>query len=485
MSLANDYPGAEFDSITRGLLLPEDYENPSPKPRYHVAVIGAGPAGLITSIAAAGLGANVALIERHRMGGDCLNVGCVPSKCLLEFSKHNPGDFDGAFEHLRKVISEIAPHDSVERYSNEGVDVFLGEAGFSEGGELVVDGKTINARKTVICTGARADIPPIPGLADAAPLTNETVFDLKEKPGSLGILGAGAIGCELALAFTRMGVEVHLFELAPRVLPLEPEFASDALAESLISAGVTLHLGQGVSNVTTNGSEEATITAGDSQVQVNKIMVALGRRPNTESLNLGVVGVGVDERGFISTDAKLRTANKKIYAAGDCTAQLQFTHHADAQARAVVQNTLFAPTAKVDTLVVPHCTYTTPEVASVGQLPDELNAKGLAFDEVSFEFAELDRGRTEIDGGGRAVVYLAAGSDKILGACIVGHDAGEQIATICLLMSNKMGLSAVGSTLFSYPTRSEFLKRLSDAYNRTRLTPRAASLLARWFKFTA
>lgn len=478
------YPGAEFDEITQGLLLPADYTNPVPKAKYHLVVIGAGPAGLISAIGAAGLGANVALIERHRMGGDCLNVGCVPSKCLLEYSKVHPGDFDGAFRHLRKVRAGIAPHDSVERYSEAGVDVFLGEASFDDAGQLVCDGQAIQARRIVLCTGARADIPPIPGLREADPLTNETVFDLTQQPESIGILGAGAIGCELAQAFSRLGVQVHLYEMAPQVLPLEASFASTAVAQALEQAGVQLHLGAGVNEVTAL-ADGFNITAGDETHQVDKVMVALGRRPNTESLNLSQVNVQMDERGFIQTDNKLRTTNKAIYAAGDCTARLQFTHHADAQARAVIQNTLFAPTAKVDGLVVPHCTYTKPEVASVGESPQSLTTNQVAFDEFSIEFTELDRGRAELDGQGQATVYVAKGTDKILGACIVGHDAGEQIAGLCILMSNGLGLSALGSTLFSYPTRSEFLKRLSDAYNRTRLTPRAAGMLKRWFKFTA
>ncbi len=474
------YPGAEFDAESAGLLSPPDYVNPDPADRYHLAIVGAGSAGLICAIGAAGLGAQVALVERHRMGGDCLNVGCVPSKALLEYSRVHPGDFDGAFEHLRKVRASIAPHDSVERYSEAGVDVFLGEAAFTAAGTLMLGDVEIQARRYAICTGARADIPPIPGLAQADPLTNETLFDLESQPQSLAILGAGAIGCEMALAFSRLGVEVHLFELALRVLPLEIEEASEAVAAALARSGVHIHTGHGVTEVLKGPRH--IVSNGEIEVEVEQILVALGRRPNTEGLNLDAVGVGVDERGFVVTDEKLRTANKRVFSAGDCTAREQFTHHADAQARALIQNALFFPTARVDGLIVPHCTYTKPEVASVGPNQEDLDAAGTAYDVLEFRFDELDRGRAELDGEGFARVYLKKGSDEILAATIVGHDAGEQIAMICMLMSNGLGLSAAGKTIFSYPTRAEYIKRLSDAYNRTRLTPAVSRLFDSWLK---
>ncbi len=476
-----NYPGAEFDVTAANLLAPADYVNPTPADKYHLVVIGAGPAGLITAIGAAGIGARVALVERHRMGGDCLNVGCVPSKALLEYTRSVPdADFTGAFRWLRQVRAGIAPHDSVSRYREQGVDVFLGDARFNPDGSLAVGDLVLRGRRSVICTGARADIPPIPGLRESEPLTNETVFDLQSQPDSIAILGAGAIGCELALVFARLGVEVHLFELAPRVLPLEIAAASAAVHAALEGAGVKLHLGGGVESV--QKDSQFTVTAGDVSVRTEQLLVALGRRPNTEALNLEAVGVSVSERGFIVTDNKLRTANKAIYAAGDCTAALQFTHHADAQARAVVQNTLFAPTAAVDQLIVPHCTYTKPEVASVGPSEETLDRDGVAYDIYEFDFTELDRGRAEIDGEGFARVYTKKGSDEILAATIVGHDAGEQIAPVVMLMSNKMGLSAAGKALFAYPTRSEYLKRLADAYNRTRLTPRVANLFKTWLR---
>ena len=476
------YPGAEFDDIAWGLLSPTDYQNPQPQPRYHLVVVGAGPAGLISALGAAGLGAKVALIERHRMGGDCLNVGCMPSKALLAFSKQRGADFQHAFAWLREVRAGIAPHDSVERYTEAGVDVFLGDASFNTAGQICVGDTPLNARRIALCTGASAAIPPIPGLVESRPLTNETIFDLPAPPSSLAILGAGAIGCELAIALSRLGVSVSLFEMAERVLPLETLLASQAVAMALESSGVDLYLGQGVSAVTGSG----TVVVGDQEIECERILVALGRKPNTHGLNLGAAGVSVDQQGFVVTNAKLQSNNKRIFAAGDCTARQQFTHHADAQARALIQNALFAPTASVDALIVPHCTYTDPEVASVGANPERLEKSAIAYDRFEFDLSELDRSRADPDSQLRPVqhaeVYTQKGSDKILGATIIGHDAGELIAPICLMMSNGIGLSAAQRTIFSYPTRSEYLKRLGDAYNRNRMTPTVARLFRWWLR---
>ena len=476
------YPGEEFDDMARDLLSPTDYQNPQPQPRYHLVVVGAGPAGLISAIGAAGLGAKVALIERHRMGGDCLNVGCMPSKALLAFSKQRGADFQHAFAWLREVRAGIAPHDSVDRYTEAGVDVFLGDALFNAGGQICVGDTPLNARRIALCTGASAAIPPIPGLVESRPLTNETIFDLPAPPSSLAILGAGAIGCELALALSRLGVSVSLFEMAERVLPLETPLASQAVSMALESSGVDLYLGQGVSAVKGSG----TVVVGGQEIECERILVALGRKPNTDGLNLGAAGVSVDQQGFVLTNAKLQSNNKRIFAAGDCTARQQFTHHADAQARALIQNALFAPTASVDALVIPHCTYTDPEVASVGANPDSLEKSAIAFDRFEFDLSELDRSRADPDSQLRPVqhaeIYTQKGSDKILGATIIGHDAGELIAPICLMMSNGLGLSAAQKTIFSYPTRSDYLKRLGDAYNRNRMTPTVARLFRWWLR---
>lgn len=476
-----NYPGAEFDQQWQQLLAPSDYVNPVPQNRYHLIVVGAGPAGLIAAIGAAGLGAKVALVERHLMGGDCLNVGCVPSKSLLAFTERTAyPDFDKAFAWVRQVRASIAPHDSVERYTEAGVDVFLGEARFADDAELYVGDTRLQGRRIALCTGASAALPPIPGLAESQPLTNETVFELHKRPESLAILGGGAIGCELALVFARLGVRVNLYELAARVLPLEIPDASAAVAEALRAAGVRLNLGQRVDRI----DAKTTVVAADASRSFDQILVALGRRPNTQTLNLAAAKVEVDAGGYIKVDAKLRTTNPRIFAAGDCTAGLQFTHHADAQARALIQNALFFPSQRVDGLVVPHCTYTTPEVAAVGLTPAQMTEAGTPYDVFRVELSELDRVRasTAAKDAGFAEVYTVKNKDVILGATVVAPEAGELLSPIVLMMNRNLGLGTLRSAVFSYPTRSEFLKRIGDAYNRTRMTPTVASLFKAWLR---
>ncbi len=481
-STGSEYPGAQYDRSWRELVFPNDYRNPEPQGRYHLIVIGAGPAGLVVAIAAAGLGARVALVERKAMGGDCLNVGCVPSKALLEFTRKNPAaTFAEAFEWMRRVREDIAHHDSVTRYSERGVDVFLGSARFLDDATVRVGEQRLSGRRFVVATGARASLPPIPGLPDCDPLTNETVFDLVEAPGRLAILGAGPIGCELAQAMSRMGIDVQLFEMAARVLPTELPEASRAVADALQRAGVTLHLGSRVSSVSREDAR-TTLHAHDEQIAADRILVAAGRRANVEDLDLDVVGVEVRD-GLIAVDNKLRTTNRRVYAAGDVCSRHQFTHNADAHARLVVQNALFAPTATTEKLIVPHCTYTDPEVAQVGRSQARLVETGVPFDLYRVEFGELDRGKTQGDRQGFVEVTCRRRRDEILGATIVGHDAGEQIAPLCVAMSNGLGLGALGKTILPYPTRGEYLRRLADSYNRTRLTPMAARLMKTWFRW--
>lgn len=476
-----DYPGAAYDGQWRALVAPREHVNPVPRGRYHLVVIGAGPGGLVTAIAAAGLGARVALVERHAMGGDCLNVGCVPSKALLEITARAGVDFDRAFAWLREVRAGIAEHDSVQRYTAAGVDVYQGEARFVGPAAVEVAGQRLAARRFVIATGARAAVPPIPGLADVEPLTNETLFDLREQPRRLAILGAGAIGCEMAQVFARLGTEVHLFERAAQVLPLEHAAAGTVLAEALVREGVTLHLGEAVSAVRREDGA-VLIEAGDRAVTVDRVLVALGRQPNVAALDLAAAGVRQLQDGRIAVDRRLRTSNRRIYAVGDVCSAQQFTHNADLQARAVVQNALFLPTARVDGAVIPHCTYTCPEVASVGRGEADLVAAGVAFERYRVDFADLDRGRAAGEREGFAEVLTTAGGDRILGATLVGHDAGEQIAPLVLMMSRKLGLGAASSLVLPYPTRAEYLKRLGDAVNRQRLTPRVAGLLRGWLR---
>ncbi len=474
--------GSEADARWRELVFPAGWRNPTPAGRYNLVVIGAGPAGLIASIAAAGLGARVALIERHAMGGDCLNVGCVPSKTLLAAAARGL-PFGAAMARMRAVRAQIARHDSVERYAAAGVDVFLGAARFEDAHRIRVGASLLETRKTVICTGARAALPPVPGLTEAAPRTNETIFDLEAAPRRLVVLGGGPIGCELALAFARLGVDVRLLEAQPRPLPLEDADAAALVAAGLERAGVRLHLGVRVERVERSGGLRRVLLADGDCVEAEELLVATGRRRNVEDLGLERAGVRFDPRDGVLVDAHLRSSHPDVYAAGDVCSRLQFTHSADAQARIVIRNALFMGRARVDRLVVPWCTYTMPEVARVGASRRELDAAGGSYEALRVEFAELDRGRTDDGGDGYAEVLVERGGDRLLGATIVGKDAGEQLAPLVMMMTAGLGFRALGSLVLPYPTRSEYLRRLADAWNRRRLTPRAARLLAAWLRW--
>lgn len=475
--------GVDWDARWRELVFPSAYRNPQPAPRYNLVVIGAGPAGLITSIAAAGLGAKVALIERHAMGGDCLNVGCVPSKTLLAAGSAGLG-FDAAMARVRAVRAQISAHDSVERYTKAGVDVFLGEASFVSAREIRVGDALLRTSKTVIATGARAAIPPVPGLAELAPLTNETVFDLRAQPKRLAVVGAGPIGCELAQAFARLGAQVDVVEVQSRALPADEPEAATLVVRALERDGVRFHFDARVEAASRGASGKVLTLAGGKRIEADEVLVAAGRRRNLESLALERAGARFDARLGIEVNERLQTSQRSIYAAGDVCSRYQFTHNADAQARIVIRNALFAGRARADKLVVPWCTYTKPEVAHAGATRAELDAAKRAFEAFRVEFGDLDRGRTDDGADGYAEVLVARGTDRILGATIVGKDAGEQLAPLVLMMQNGLGLGALGSVVLPYPTRSEYLRRLADAYNRTRLTPFAARTLRWWLART-
>lgn len=484
------YPGAAADSRWRQLVLPADYVNPTPGGRYNLVVIGAGPAGLITAIAAAGLGARVALIERHAMGGDCLNVGCVPSKALLHASKEalaanvTPDEaFQRAFAWLRTVRAGIAVHDSVDRYRTAGVDVYLGAGTFIDPHTIQVGDRILRTAKVVIATGARARIPDVPGLAELAPLTNESVFDLKVRPATLAVIGGGPIGCELAQGFARLGTAVTLLQTGTRILPKDDPEAAEVVARALAASGVTLKLGVHIGRAERVGAGRVLILDDGERIVVDEILVAAGRVPNIADLGLERIGIHADSRHGIPVSARLRTTCPDVYAIGDVASRLQFTHHADAQARIVIQNALFGGRKNTSTLLVPWVTYTSPELAHIGLTRAEAAEQQINVDAYRVNWSDLDRGRTDDGGVGYAEVLTRHGSDHLVGATLVGDDAGEHIAPLAVLMNNGLGLKAVGATILPYPTRSEYLRRLADAYNRTRLTPRVTTILQAWLRF--
>jgi pyruvate/2-oxoglutarate dehydrogenase complex dihydrolipoamide dehydrogenase (E3) component len=482
---------------------PPEWVNPTPSGRYNLVVIGGGTAGLICAAGAAGLGAKVALIERHLLGGDCLNVGCVPSKGLIRasrafFDARNGADFGvlggaglqfdfaTAMERMRRLRAEVSYHDSAKRFRDElGVDVFLGQGSFVSRDCVEVAGQKLFFKKAAICTGARAAAPPIPGLAETGYLSNETVFSLTELPPRLAVIGAGPIGCELAQSFARFGSQVTLIELGPHILGREDRDAAGILHAALVREGIDLQLGVKILGVEKRGSEKILRMERNGViivVAVDEILVGVGRAPNLEGLELEQGGILYDQAGVKVSDT-LQTSNPDVYAAGDICSPYKFTHTADALARILIANALFMGRQKTSALTIPWCTYTDPEIAHVGMYEKDVRDKGMEVTTLTVPLADIDRAVLDGEIEGFARVHLRKGTDKILGATIVARHAGEMINEFSLAITSGLGLAAIGNTIHPYPTQAEVIKRLADAHNRTRLTPFVKNLFSRWLKW--
>ncbi len=482
---------------------PTDWVNPDPDGCYNLVVIGAGTAGLICAAGAAGLGAKVALVEQHLMGGDCLNVGCVPSKALIRASRAvwDAGnstrfglqggdrlsfDFGVAMERMRNLRAELSAHDSARRFRDQlGVDVFIGQGRFVSRECIAVDGKQLFFKKAVVCSGARPDVPPVPGLAESGYLTNETIFSLTELPPRLAVIGTGPVGCELAQVFARFGSRVTLIGHGSRLLGDEEHDASRLLQRVLLREGIELYLEanlQGVGQGETGKMIRLEQHGRSVQLPADQILVATGRRPATDGLDLEQGGIAYDRSG-IRVNQRLQSSNRRVYAAGDICSSHKFTHSADALARIVIANALFMGRQKASSLIIPHCTYTDPEIARVGISEQEADQKGIRLTTLTVPLSEIDRCVLDGESEGFASVHLQAGTDRILGATLVARHAGEMINEFSLAMVNGLGLSAIGRTIHPYPTQAEVIKRLADAYQRSRLTPLARRLLAGWLKW--
>ena len=483
---------------------PPDWQNPEPAPRYNLVVIGAGTAGLVTAAGAAGLGAKIALVERHLLGGDCLNVGCVPSKCIIRSSRvaadlrdadqfgiqvtqGMEADFPAVMERMRRLRARISVHDSARRFKGLGVDVFLGEGRFTSPETVEVGGKTLRFKKAVIATGTRPVHPAIDGIAEAGFLTNETVFSLTERPRRLAVIGGGPIGCELAQAFRRLGCEVILFHNASHILNREDSDAAEILQRSFIRDGIRLILNCKTNRVEKrNGSKVIHIECGgkEDEVAVDEILAGAGRAPNVEGLDLEAVGVKYDRREGIEVNEYLQTTNPRIYAAGDICLKYKFTHTADATARIVIQNALFLGRKKQNALTIPWCTYTDPEIAHVGMYERDAQEKGIAVGTFVRPLNDVDRAIADGEEEGFVKIHVKKGTDKILGATIVARHAGEMLGEITLAIVGNLGLGILANVIHTYPTQSEAIKQVADAYKRTRLTPFVKRLFSRWLTWS-
>jgi pyruvate/2-oxoglutarate dehydrogenase complex dihydrolipoamide dehydrogenase (E3) component len=463
---------------------------------YNVVVIGAGTAGLVTAAGTAGLGGRVALIERNKMGGDCLNFGCVPSKALISSArlvatirrgedwglrKTEPQfDLEDVFARMRARRAQIAPNDSQERFESLGVDVFRGNAKFQSPSEVKVDGYVLRGKNIVIATGTRAFIPPIEGI-DAVPyFTNETIFDeLRSKPESMIVLGGGPIGCELGQTFNRLRVRTTIVQRGPHLLPREDLGVSEYLEKRLVNEGVA---------VMTNGDAKAVrrvdggieMTIGNDKVTASTLLVCSGRRPNIDNLGLENILVETDAHG-VKVNEYLQTSQPHIYAAGDVAGPYLFTHMADVHARIVVRNILMPVQVlrqKIDYSVVPWCTYVDPEIATVGLNEAAAKKKNIEYDVIQQELAEVDRAVVEREDFGFAKVLAAKGTDKILGATLVCESAGDLLHEFVLAMKYGIGLGKISATIHAYPTLAELARKIGDKYNKTRLTPTAKKIFA-------
>ncbi len=483
---------------------PPDWKNPEPARRYNLVVVGAGTAGLVCAAGVAGLGGKAALVESHLMGGDCLNTGCVPSKAVIrsarlgadirnaaKFGIHAPGgssaDFSAVMERMRQVRAHISRHDSATRFQELGVDVFLGEARFSGPDAVEVAGKKLRFKKAVIATGARAATPAIPGLAEAGYLTNETVFNLTERPNRLLVIGGGPLGCELAQAFSRLGCKVTIVQRGAQFLPREDPDAARILAETFNRDGVNTRLNTTIKRVTRSDKDKLIhleTDGGEATLAFDEILVGVGRAPNVEGLGLEAAGVTYDTQKGVAVNDRLQTSNPSIYAAGDVCLKFKFTHMAEAAARVVVQNALFLGRKKVSALTIPWCTYTDPEIAHVGMYEREAREKGIAVATFIVRMNDVDRAITDGEQEGFVKIHVKEDSDTILGATIVAPHAGEMISEISLAMVSNVGLKTLSNVIHPYPTQAEAIKRAADAYNRTRLKPWAKNISTRWLAWT-
>jgi pyruvate/2-oxoglutarate dehydrogenase complex dihydrolipoamide dehydrogenase (E3) component len=455
---------------------------------------------LVAAYAAAALGAKVALIERGMLGGDCLNVGCVPSKTLIRTARlyaeiraaqHYGAsapveidvDFPAAMERVHRIRARISRSDSVQRLTAAGVDVFFGEARFTGRESVAVDGAQLRFRRAMIATGARPNTPEIPGLAAAGYLTNENAFDLTELPRRVLVIGGGPLGCEFAQAFCRLGAQTTIAQNMPLFLPNEERDAAQLLSDAFARDGIEVRLNTEAVSVRLEGGQKLVdLVSGDykSTVAVDAILTGVGRVPNVEGMDLEVAGVDYDTTRGVHINDFLQTSNPRIYAAGDVCLEDKYTHTADASARIVVRNALFLGRQRLSALTIPWCTYTDPEIAHVGLYVRQAQQRGIPVKTFTVPMHEVDRAIADGEETGFVKIHVRERTDKILGATIVARHAGEMINEITLAIVAGIGLRDLARVIHAYPTQAEAIRMAADAYGRTRLTPMIRAALRRW-----
>ncbi|MCX9106674.1 FAD-dependent oxidoreductase [Aeromonas veronii] len=476
---------------------------------YNLLVIGAGAGGLVTSYIAAAVKAKVALIEKHKMGGDCLNSGCVPSKALIRSARfaaeqrkadelgfspsHSRADFAAVMARVAEVIKEVEPHDSIERYQGLGVECIEGEAWLVSPWEVEVNGQRLASRHIVIATGARPLVPKLPGLDQVPYLTSDSLWQLRTPPRRLLVLGGGPIGCELAQSFALFGIPVTLVELSEQLLPREDSEVADALAGQMSRDGVQLLTGWCAERAYYLPAAEGDLPIrlqlrrGDETqiVEGDQLLLALGRVANVSGFGLEALGVELAPRGTLAVDGFLATNFPSILAVGDVAGPYQFTHFAAHQAWYAAVNALFGQFKRfrADYRVIPAATYTTPEIARVGLNRKEAEAQGIPFEVTRFELAELDRAIADGERHGFVEVLTVPGKDTILGATIVGTHAGERLAEFVLAMRHRLGLGKILGTIHAYPTLMEGNKYVAGEWKRAHQPTRVLALLARYHRW--
>jgi len=459
------------------------------KYQYHIIVIGAGSAGLTVASGCKMLGAKVALIEADAMGGDCLNTGCVPSKAFLQCT-HLAKEVQGAekfgintgvtsvniskvMDHVRKSIESIAPHDSIEKYEKMGVDVFLGRGEIAgkhsvKVGDIILTGKSI-----VIATGSTPYVPPIKGLSDVDYLTNNNIFDLVSLPKHLVVLGAGPIGLELGQGFRHLGSDVTMIDMAPDIFGNDDIEVSNLMKDLLTKEGIVFHLNSKIKEVKTDGNQKVVVTEHDGkllEIAGDKILVSLGRKPLTSGLGLDSVDIQLNKKGYIQTDARLRTNIKNIYSCGDVAGPYLFTNTAGYQASVVIKNVVFGLGLKANYFDVPWATYTKPEVAHVGYTEQKARSKNIFKESIVVQINENDRAITEDKTDGFLKMIIGK-KNRLIGITIVSDKAGELISLATLAVKNKLSSLTFMGMMFAYPTQSEIymaasLKKMNSSLSK-------------------